>query len=161
MFSCLALSSIRQQEREARPSPSPPADPPFLAVINAYDLDAPAELNTTGEKRGEGSIHPPGWGGEIYYKFWKRRSCIVVQLLSTEKRQDGIADCLAGFDGREVADQKLTWHPNNRKLKVELPITLPPETIAKAMHDLIKMTKDAVTNRINEIRGDGAMPVAQ
>jgi hypothetical protein len=120
----------------------------------------PRSLIRPGKKRGERSIHPTGWPGEIYYKFWKRRSCIVVQLLSTEKRQDGIADCLAGFDGREVADQKLTWHLNNRKLKVELPITLPPETIAKAMHHLIKMTKDAVTNRLNEIRGDGAMPAA-
>lgn len=66
--------------------------------------------------------------------------------------RESLIGSLEGFDGREVADHNGTLRWARRKLIVKLPITKSPETIAKAMNDLINMTKDAVTNRLNEIR---------
>lgn len=149
-------------ERDAPPPPPRQSDPRFLAVINAYDSSAPAGLRTTGRGRDARWVRPGGWPTGIGYAFWRNTSTIAVLLGLREKWQAGLADCLAGFDGREVADHngKLSWRPN-RRLKVELAITLPPEMIAQAMHDLIKMTKDVVTNRLSEIRRDGATPAAE
>jgi hypothetical protein len=45
-------------ERDASPSPPPPADPRFLAVVHAYDSSAPADLRTSGIS-GKGRHIPP------------------------------------------------------------------------------------------------------
>ena len=139
-------------ERDGSPSPPSPPDPRFLAVINAYDSDAPAELRTTGTARDARYVRPSGWPAGIGYNFWrKNQNTTVVQLEFSEKWRECLADCLASFDGREVADRKgkLSWDPTHGKLNAEFPIEQ-SGTIAQAMRDLILMTKDVVSAKINE-----------
>jgi hypothetical protein len=147
-------------ERDASPSPSPPPDPRFLAVIEAYDSDAPANLRTTGilgAVRYVRYIRPPGWPREINYNFWQpNKRTIVVQLQFTKKWRASLADCLADV---AVNNPALSWRPK-RKLKVEFPIE-PKEAVVKAMKELIETTKEVVTDRINEVRRRGGTPATE
>lgn len=151
-----------ETERDASPPPPPQSDPRFLAIVKAYDDGAPPDLRTTGIGSSARWVRPGEWPDGIGYNFWQpNKNMIAVQLEFRPRWRESMAGCLAGLDGREVADHngRLSWHPKH-KLRVELPITLPPETIAQAMHDLIEMTKDVVTNWLNGTRRGGDAPDA-
>ena len=137
-----------ETERDASPPPPPQSDPRFLAIVKTYDDGAPPDLRTTGIGSRARWVRP-GWPLGVGYEFWQRtRNIVVVHLVFKEKWRERLADCIAPFDRKEVADHQGTLiFRKNRRLYVEFPLE-PAGAPAQAMRELIELTKDCMSNRL-------------
>jgi hypothetical protein len=126
--------------------------PEFLAVIDAYDTARGDEPPTWGTASLYRHVKVPGWPSPLKYEFSCRDHAIRIMLRVALELYPGLATILAPFSGKTLAGGKSTlrWdpdfgEPHKGALVGELAFEEPPETIARAMLELISMTKDLVS----------------
>ena len=125
-------------------------DPAFAAVINAYDQIAEEQWQTRGHGRTYRQIYPDQWpNNDVHYEFCNEDDAVwvVIHLESDEVR--GLGPLLAPFSGKELAPGiKTEWDPsfsrNRGSLDAEIKKDQRPEVAARAMKELISLTRDVI-----------------
>jgi hypothetical protein len=151
-------------EPPARPGPGPGQMRADLSeVVTAYDGLAPGDLRTRGRADRYRQVRPPEWpsGIRIHYEFVEKRGEIGVELHLESEKAALLAPFLAKLAGSPVGLLKtpLEWDPlwssGRGRLVARYSLAENREAIAKAMLDLISMTRTRVAQAIPQLTTEG------
>jgi len=155
----LITSGTQSIEKRALKASSKEPHAELAAVVNAYDLEAEHDLRVKdGSAVHYRQIVPTGWKtSQIHYEFYQSNGIIGAELhvafRNDPQKVASIAEFLKAFAGRQVANGKgeLTWcqvvrHSGRGCLAASFRESSQPETVAKAMLDLISMTRSGVSD---------------
>ncbi len=159
-------SKLREKEQESRRAQAQNCEAPaeLLEAVAAYDPIAREGFETTGRAWNYRQIRPPDWSDPIgtHYEFlYASGKHLGVELHIERARARLVADVLRPLAGRMLgeAPEPLQWDPSwsggKGRLTCRLPLNTPPEVAAKAMHALIALTHDVVTQRLNGLASGG------
>jgi hypothetical protein len=132
-----------------------PLYPEFLAIINAYNASAPPGLAANGNAPGFRVIHPADWPFKkfLFYNINRKGDGFTSALYVHKDAPPGFLELAKTFDGKTLADgTKLLWEDMEGtrakgRLIARFPLTTPPETVAKAVHELIATTRPKVNEK--------------
>jgi hypothetical protein len=126
-------------------------DPAFVAVGDAYDRIAEQELKTRNRHHPQRrEIHPYGWPPHLHYAFIDYPREVGIELHLQSKDLRGLAAVLDPISGQEVGHgNSLAWLPNRQRLRAKVQKGLDPEVGARAMRELIALTREVVQKYLN------------
>lgn len=133
----------------------------FQEVLDTYSAKADPRFPIVGQAKASGnwrlvrpSTWPPPW--RLHYEFYRISSGITAELHLESESVRILAPLLKGFVEHENPGFKypLRWDPNWSKGKGRLIVAVPPnspaDTVADTMCELIKLTYEEITAKLNE-----------
>jgi hypothetical protein len=144
---------------EGEPAPRPTQGPRALredlaAVVEAYDRNAPSDLQTHGTASRYRKIRPPEWptGFKVHYEFTHVRGLIGAELHLENSKAARLGPDLARFSGTKVGPREAMvewdpkWSSGRGRLMVRYDVAEDPQVVVATMVDLINHTRTAVVD---------------
>lgn len=131
-------------------------DPIFAAVVTAYDEKASEILRTRGRAKNYRQIRPDNWPSTLHYEFFNYQDEIRTEIHLESDDVKYLFAVLSKLHGAELLpDVALTWDPRWSKRRGRLFARFgkdeQPETVAKAMDELIAKTRDALQKMLDNM----------
>ncbi|EGQ7835097.1 TPA: hypothetical protein I7750_19705 [Vibrio vulnificus] len=122
--------------------------PRFEAVITHYDTNASKELQTRGKAKNYRALGPASWPRSLHYEFCENGQSIGVELHIEKEGLEPVSEYLITLEKHRIQGQPVEWSSKWSKggrIRVLFSNDFEVGTIAKAMQDLIDLTKDNVS----------------
>ena len=132
------------------------ANPDLLAAVEAYNQAAPPEMRAVGTAKSYRQILTPGWPSIVHYEFYRRPDGALFADLHLESRKLGpvaesvkqrLPELQASLANVQWDDE---WQKSKWRVSVPIPPDAGPSDTAKAMQELIRLTRDHVQSALKE-----------
>lgn len=128
----------------------------FEAVVNLYNKSAPDELKTRNRSKGYRQIRLNTWPWSIHYEFndYRRSNQIGVELHLESDDVAYLGEALKLYAGRRIRGEEIEWDAKWSKKRGRIALKFAAdansETVAKAMVELIDLSRQDVTEKITK-----------